>query len=79
MSPVLERAEANDREAARSAGQALNALRRTVTRTCGVCGIEITGVSTIKWCSPRCAKRHERALKRARGTRVAAFLKRDAS
>lgn len=64
-----------DRDEASRAGQALNALRRTVTRTCGQCGIEITGVSTIKWCSPRCAKRHERAMRREKDSRVSAFLR----
>jgi hypothetical protein len=75
MSAQIEAQPITDRDAARMAGQALNALRRTVTRTCGQCGVEITGVSTIRWCSPRCAKRHERAMKRQQRIRRTAFLR----
>jgi len=78
MSVEIQGSVTSDRDAARLHGQALNALRRTVTRTCGQCGVEITGVSTIKWCSPRCAKRHERASRRARVALVSTFLRKGA-
>lgn len=64
-----------DREAASEAGRALNAMRRIISSSCGVCGEEITGTVYRKWCSPRCAKRAERARDKAKKARVSQFLR----